>query len=175
MGNLAGVPGAEILRGYLAEKLPDYMVPSAYVCLEEMPLTANGKLDRERLPSPEVSPTSLEQVAPRTPIEEVLVGVWADVLKLDQVGVEDDFFELGGHSLLGTQVITRVRDIFKIRPELRVLFEAPTVREFAARLTILQQEKEAEQLDQIAALRGAVQQMSDDEVERTLRKLEKSV
>ncbi len=172
-GNI--LPGAESLRSYLAEKLPEYMVPSAYVRLEQMPLTANGKLDRRQLPAPELAAAPLRQVAPRTPMEETLAKVWAEVLKLDQVGVEDDFFELGGHSLLGTQVITRVRDLFKVRIELRVLFEAPTIGEFAARLAVLQQEKEAEQLNQMATLRTAVEQMSDDEVERALRKLEKSV
>jgi amino acid adenylation domain-containing protein len=173
-GNLAGESDAETLRSYLAEKLPEYMVPAAYVRLEEMPLTANGKLDRQRLPAPELIAPA-RYVAPRTPTEEALVQVWADVLKLDQIGVEEDFFDLGGHSLLGTQVISRVRDIFKIRIELRALFEAPTISEFAAKVVVLQQEKETEQLDRMAALRAKVQQMSDDEVESTLRRLEKSV
>jgi amino acid adenylation domain-containing protein len=173
-GGLGKVPDPENLRSYLAGKLPDYMVPAAYVWLEKIPLTANGKADRQRLPAPDLAvPEGV--VAPRTPTEETLARIWTEVLKLEEVGVEDDFFELGGHSLLGTQVITRVRDVFKIRMELRALFEAPTIGEFAAKLDVLKREKEMEQLDQKAALQANVQQMSDEEVERALRKLEKSI
>jgi acyl carrier protein len=110
-------------------------------------------------------------VAPRTPTEESLAQVWAEVLKLEQVGVEEDFFELGGHSLLATQVITRVRDVFKLPIELRALFEAPTISEFAAKVVDLQREIESERLDKMTTLRTNVQQMSDEEVERELRKL----
>ena len=104
-------PTAGELRTELKAKLPDYMVPSAFVLLEKLPLTPNGKLDRRALPAPEQSRPELEggYVAPRTPLEEVIAGIWADVLHLEQVGVEENFFELGGHSLLATQVIARVR------------------------------------------------------------------
>ena len=173
-GNTGTDPGAEALRGYLTKKLPEYMVPVAYVWLPEMPLTENGKLDRRNLPAPELK-APVRYVAPRTPTEEALAQVWADVLRLDQVSVEDDFFQLGGHSLLGTQVITRVRDVFKIRMELRALFEAPTISALAAKVADLQQEKETEQLDRMVALQANVEQMSDEEVERALRKLEKTI
>jgi surfactin family lipopeptide synthetase C len=140
------------------------------VTLAALPLTPNGKVDRQRLPAPERA-NPLRYVAPRTPTEESLAQVWAEVLKLEQVGVEEDFFELGGHSLLATQVITRVRDVFKLPIELRALFEAPTISEFAAKVVDLQREIESERLDKMTTLRTNVQQMSDEEVERELRKL----
>ena len=164
------------LRAFLKESLPEYLVPNFFVLLAEMPLTANGKVDRGRLPDPELGGAGVDQVAPRTPTEEVLAQVWAEVLKLDQVGVNEDFFELGGHSLLGTQVITRVRDIFNLSVGLRMLFEAPTISEFAEKVDVLEREKERERLDEMTALRENVQQMSDEEVERALRKMtEKSI
>jgi hypothetical protein len=170
------VPDSALLRSFLKESLPDYMVPNMFVILDELPLTANAKVDRQRLPDPALQEnTTLSRMAPRTPTEESLAQVWVEVLKLDQVGMDEDFFELGGHSLLGTRVIARVRDIFKLTVGLRVLFEAPTISEFAAKLDVLQQETQEERLSEIATLQENVQQMSDEEVERELRKLEKSV
>jgi acyl carrier protein len=123
------VPTATELRSFLKEKMPDYMVPSAFVWLEELPLTPNGKVDRRALPAPDQSRPDLKEsfVAPRTPAEEVIAGIWAEVLKLEQVGVHDNFFDLGGHSLLATQVMSRVREAFRMEMPLRTLFEAPTV------------------------------------------------
>ncbi len=122
------------LLDYVSKKLPVYMVPSAFVMLEQMPLTPNGKIDRRALPAPEHSRPELEQtyVSPRLPLEEIVAGVWAEVLRVEKVGIEDDFFELGGHSLLATQVISRVRELFSMEIELRVLFEQPTVRGLVA-------------------------------------------
>src|SRR5205823_12798013 len=96
----------EDLRSFLADRLPEYMVPSAFVILESLPLTANGKVDLRALPSPEEAQAQPERqlVSPRNPDEEKLVGIWTEVLKLPQVGVTDNFFELGGHSLLATQI-----------------------------------------------------------------------
>jgi amino acid adenylation domain-containing protein len=113
------------LRAFLSTQLPTAMVPSSFTFLDELPLTANGKLDRRRLPAPEM--TQAEPAAPRSWTEEVLAGIWAEVLQRDQIGVHDDFFELGGHSLLATQVISRVRQAFHIELPLRRLFECPTV------------------------------------------------
>jgi amino acid adenylation domain-containing protein len=121
------------LRQYLKERLPDYMIPSAFVALEQMPLTSNGKVDRKALPAPDVSRQSAASyIAPRTPVEEVLAGVWSEVLKAERVGATDNFFELGGHSLLVTQVMTRVRDAFKLDIQLRLFFEEQTLEGLAA-------------------------------------------
>ncbi|MEG4487150.1 amino acid adenylation domain-containing protein [Microcoleus sp. D2_18a_B4] len=121
------------LQAYLAEKLPEYMVPSAFVVLESLPVTANGKVDRLALPAPE--PIKLEwaggYVAPQTSIEEVLVKIWAEVLGIKRVGIRDNFFELGGHSLLATQLVSRVRDAFGVELPLRRVFEAPTIAELS--------------------------------------------
>ena len=104
------------LRAFLQQKLPDYMVPSAFVLLQSLPLTPNGKIDRQALPVPDQSRTKLESsfVAPRNQVEELVAGIWAQVLKLEQVGIQDNFFELGGHSLLATQVISRIRNAFEV-------------------------------------------------------------
>ncbi|HEX7317735.1 MAG TPA: amino acid adenylation domain-containing protein [Pyrinomonadaceae bacterium] len=124
------------LRQSLKGRLPEYMVPSQFVVLDEMPLTPNGKVDRKRLPEPEPVGAGLSgaYVAPRGAVEEAVAGVWAEVLGVERVGAEDNFFELGGHSLLATQVISRVRAAFGVELPLRSLFEAPTVRGLAARV-----------------------------------------
>ena len=115
------------LRRHLQEKLPGYMLPSGYVFLETMPLTPNGKLDRKALPMPEAQVRSEVGEGPRTAVEEILVGIWVNELKLERVSIHDNFFELGGHSLLATQVISRVRESLGINLPLRSLFEAPTI------------------------------------------------
>ncbi len=126
------IEGSE-LRRYMSERLPEYMVPGAIVKLERMPLTANGKLDRGALPEPE-SEMEGEYVAPRTQIEELVAGAWAELLGLERVGVNNNFFELGGHSLMATQLISRVREACGVELLLRSLFEAPTVAGMAASL-----------------------------------------
>ncbi|HEU4834640.1 MAG TPA: non-ribosomal peptide synthetase, partial [Pyrinomonadaceae bacterium] len=118
------------LRQYLGHHLPEYMIPHAFVTLDQMPLNANGKVDRRKLPAPENTETREAIVEPRTAVERVLVEIWTDVLNV-KVGVEDDFFELGGHSLLATQVMSRIREAFGIEAALRHLFEKPTVAELA--------------------------------------------
>jgi amino acid adenylation domain-containing protein len=125
-----GLPAAGEIRSFLKKRLPVYMVPSAYVVLEEFPLTANGKLDRKRLPKPEQDRLSPQGAVatPARPEEEILAGIFAQVLGIDEVGVDDNFFDLGGHSLLATQAISRVRQAFGVELELRRLFETPTVR-----------------------------------------------
>jgi amino acid adenylation domain-containing protein len=126
-------PTTRELRSFLQAKLPNYMVPSTFVMLAALPLTPNGKVDRRALPVPDQERPLLEEafVAPRTPVEEALAGIWADVLGLTQVGIHDHFLELGGHSLLATQVIARLREAFQVELPLRSLFEAPTVADQA--------------------------------------------
>ncbi|MBD2040985.1 amino acid adenylation domain-containing protein, partial [Microcoleus sp. FACHB-672] len=123
------------LRHFLEATLPHYMVPSAFVMLDVLPLTTNGKVDRKALPAPDASTALAETfVAPRSPLEAALTAIWADVLGLQQVGTQDNFFELGGHSLLGMQVISRLRNSYQVELPLRSLFEAPTVAELAQKV-----------------------------------------
>ena len=132
---LNGRPASSVskLRTFLKDRLPDYMVPSAFVFLDALPLAPNGKLDREALPAPDWSRPDLKRsfVAPRNSLEQLLASIWTEVLKLEQIGVYDNFFELGGHSLLATQVISRVRETFQVEVPLRTLFEMPTIEELA--------------------------------------------
>ena len=127
-----GRQGTTALREFLKERLPEYMMPSATVLLPRFPLTPNGKIDRNALPMPDVVGQLAHQyVAPRTPTEELLAGIWAEVLQVARVGVHDNFFDLGGHSLLATQAMARLRDVFRIDLPMRVLFESATVSELA--------------------------------------------
>jgi len=131
---VAGEVAADELRKYLRGRLPEHMLPGAIVRLDALPLTTNGKLDRKALPAPERASAEERYVAPRNPVEEVLAGIWAEVLRLERVGVTESFFELGGHSLLATRVVSRVREVFSVELPLRVLFEGPTVAELAGRV-----------------------------------------
>ncbi|HKS08829.1 MAG TPA: amino acid adenylation domain-containing protein [Pyrinomonadaceae bacterium] len=128
------------LRSTLREQLPDYMVPSFVVLLDELPLTDNGKIDRRALPVP--APANVhDDAAPRTPTEELLSNIWAQILRLRSVGLHDNFFDLGGHSLLATQVVSRVRETFNVELLLRALFEHPTIAGLAQSIdTALQAE-----------------------------------
>ena len=121
------------LRRALGERLPEYMVPSALVFLEALPLTPNGKVDRKALPAPERG-IEAASTAPRTPVEELVAGIWCAVLGLERVGREEHFFELGGHSLLAVQVVSRVREVLGVELPVRRLFEAPTLGALALRI-----------------------------------------
>ena len=129
-------PDANDLRTFAKTKLPDYMVPSRFVTMEQFPLTPNGKVDRKGLPAPDAARPAIEgtYIAPRTPVEEAVAGIWAEVLHLEQVGAHDEFFELGGHSLLATQVMSRIEKAFRVELPLRVLFESATVAGLARRI-----------------------------------------
>lgn len=122
----------EQLRAALAEKLPEYMVPAAYVRLERMPVTANGKLDRQALPKPEAGAYAVrEYEAPLGEVEEALAEIWAELLGLERVGRNDNFFELGGHSLLAVRVIARLRQRLGLELDLRALYGAGTLASLA--------------------------------------------
>jgi len=124
------------LRSFLKERLPEYMLPTAFVLMEKFPLTANGKLDRNALPEPgpDQRQSASVYVAPRNSAEKLLAEIWATVLKVGRVGLRDDFFELGGHSLLAVQAVSRMREALKKDIPLRTLFEAPTIGELASRI-----------------------------------------
>jgi amino acid adenylation domain-containing protein len=126
-------PTTSDLHRHLAAKLPEHMLPAAFVLLPELPATPSGKLDRAALPAPEGARPRLarEYVPPASPVEEALAAIWAEVLGLERVGVEDNFFELGGHSLLATQVVAKVRERLQVELQLIALFQMPTIEQLA--------------------------------------------
>ena len=156
----------EELRAFLAQQIPDYMVPSAFVIVDSLPLTANGKLDLPALPAPDQQPAAREYVAPRTPDEERLAQIWQEVLRLDRVGVTDNFFELGGHSLLATQIISRIRNMLRLQMPLAGFLQNPTIAALAEQLihcpAVESEQEEMERL--LQELEG----ISDEEAERLL-------
>jgi acyl carrier protein len=121
------------VRESLRRTLPEYMVPSSLVELDALPLTANGKLDRARLPDPSSQRPALDEeyVAPRDEVEETLARVWRELVGVEQVGVHDSFFEIGGHSLLAARVVSAAREALDVELPLRELFEHPTIAELA--------------------------------------------
>ncbi|MDY7019981.1 MAG: amino acid adenylation domain-containing protein [Cyanobacteriota bacterium] len=128
------------LRSYLENKLPSYMIPAAFVQLEAFPLTANNKIDRLALAATEYQlPTQYKRIKPQTPVEEILVGIWKNVLSLPEIGVNENFFELGGHSLLVTRVVSQIQQVFNTEFPLRYLFDFPTITELAQEIERLTQ------------------------------------
>jgi amino acid adenylation domain-containing protein len=162
-------PTIGAIRRGLAEKLPDYMIPSAVVIMDTLPLTGIGKVDRRALSAPDRARPDLENtfVAPRTPAEEVLARVWAKVLGLERVGIHDNFLELGGHSLLATQIISRVFNTFHVEVPVRALFEAPTVADMAEVIT-QNGAKKAKQED-LTRILAELEALSDEEAQHLLK------
>ncbi len=165
------------LRTFLAERLPDYMIPAAFVFLDALPLTASGKVNRRALPAPDAAATLTSvYVPPRTPVEEELAAIWAQVLDFQPteerpgIGIHDNFFDLGGHSLLATQIIARVRAKYHVELPLRRLFETPTVAGLAELITesLVQEESEEELAQLLEELEG----LSDDAVRDLLSNME---
>jgi acyl-CoA synthetase (AMP-forming)/AMP-acid ligase II/acyl carrier protein len=115
------------LRSLLKEKLPQHMIPADFVAIAQIPLAPSGKVDRQALPAPNRKSKQQEFLLPRNPTEEIVADIWCQILKRERIGIYDDFFDLGGHSLLATQVISRLREAFKIELPFRTLFETPTV------------------------------------------------
>ena len=159
-------PTVSTLRRALAEKFPDYMIPSAFVLLDSLPLTPNGKVDRRTLPAPDQSRPELEEsfVAPRTSVEEMLAEIWSEVLKVEKVGIHDNFFDLGGHSLAATRVVSLVIKRFNLELPLRSLFDSPTVAHMAAVITEHQGTRIKEKdLERILA---ELESMTDEEAKK---------
>jgi amino acid adenylation domain-containing protein len=155
------------LRKHLQQSLPEYMIPSAFVILDKLPLTMSGKVDRRQLPAPDGSRPQLEEkyLAPQTPLEQEIANIWEQVLKVKGVGAHDNFFALGGHSLLATQVISRVNELLQVEMPLRDLFEQPTVAGFAlatAQRQALMTEDETRQL------LGKLSELTDEEAQQLL-------
>jgi phosphopantetheine binding protein/AMP-binding enzyme len=165
----AETPTTSDLRAFIARRLPDFMLPAAFIAVDEFPLTPNGKIDRRRLPEPtsqgRPDPGAVF-VAPRTAAEQLVAGVYRDVLRVDRVGANDDFFERGGHSLLATQAIVRIREAFGIDVPLRTLFERPTTAGMVLALADLLGDRTT--LDEIAGAILEVNQLSDAEVRARL-------
>ena len=141
------------------------MVPAAVTLLPEIPVLASGKLDRAALPAP-IHAEAGARVAPRTPVEQLLAGIWSEVLGVEKVGAFDSFFELGGHSLTATRVVSRIREELQIDLELRSLFEAPTVAALAE--GILTDPEQRERVEKAAELTLQLSGLSDEEVEAML-------
>ncbi len=159
---------ADELRAALLEQLPDYMVPSSFQEIETLPLTPSGKVDRQVLAALERTAAAMFSafVAPRSPLEESLSQMWAEVLRVERVGVLDNFFELGGHSLMVTQVVARVRSSYGVQLPLRTLFESPTVADLAAAVAELQgDDGRDEELDRMLA---ELESLSEEEAQRLL-------
>jgi amino acid adenylation domain-containing protein len=154
------------LREHLAQRLPEYMLPGAIVPMEEMPRGPSGKINRLLLPDPDLlAVDSADYVAPRTPLEETVAAIWAQVLGMTRVSVEDDFFALGGHSLLATQVVAQVRSDFAVDLPLHSLFTSPTVTSLAAEIVAMMSDSEG---DETAELMASLEGMSDEEAQRLL-------
>ncbi|QSQ23764.1 non-ribosomal peptide synthase/polyketide synthase [Pyxidicoccus parkwayensis] len=154
------------LRTFLQERLPEYMVPSTFVTMEALPLTANAKVDRKALPAPEGSrPTAATYVAPRDEMEQEVARLWSEVLGVERVGVHDDFLSLGGHSLLATRLVSRVRQAFQVELPLKDFFAAPTVEKLSLRLLEAMAQVPG---DELASMMDELERMDGDEVEQLL-------
>jgi len=161
-------PTVTALRKQLAEKLPQYMIPSVFVSLDALPLIGAGKVDRQALPEPEPRRARLDTkyAVPRSPVEEVLVGIWADLLSIDRVGIHDNFFDLGGDSLTATQVVMQVIKNFQLEIPIRCVFESPTVSEMAA--VISQHQGKHLSNEELASIVAELESLQDEDAQRLI-------
>lgn len=156
-------PTSSDLRAHLKRRIPDYMLPSAFIAVESMPLTDTGKIDRASFPAPERIRPELSQdyAAPKSALEKLVAGIFSEVLKLERVGTWDSFFELGGHSLIATQVVSRIRQLLVVELPLKAIFEEPTVSGLAA--AILRHETEPARIEATAELILSVSELSEED------------
>ena len=159
----------EELRGHLADRLPEVMIPTYFVPIDRIPLTRNGKVDRGALPAPRIAreDLDLEYVAPRTPLEQRLVSIWNQVLGLDRIGIRDNFFRLGGHSLLAAQVIARIAQDLHVELPVGVLFDKVTVEELALAVVECQSGRSLDEAD-LESILSEVEAMTDEEAKGRL-------
>lgn len=169
---VAAAPSLQVsdLRGHLAERLPEYMVPSSFVLLGTLPRTPNGKIDRQALPEPAEAEDTELFVAPRTPVEAALCGIWTQLLDVERIGVNNNFFDAGGHSLMAMQLLSRLRSTFQLELPLRVIFESPTIAKLATALVSF--EVVPGQVERIAAITVELENMSTETVSEMLREAE---
>jgi amino acid adenylation domain-containing protein/non-ribosomal peptide synthase protein (TIGR01720 family) len=164
----AQLPEAATLRRYLADSLPAHMIPSVFVSMEKFPLTPGGKVDRRALPAPNTMGTGLDYVAPRTAVEEVLAGIWREVLAVERVGIHDNFLDLGGHSMLAMRCVSAMRRLFRVDVPLRVLFETANLEELAHALKAYEDEQGA--LEKRARVLQKVKGITREELQNELLK-----
>jgi amino acid adenylation domain-containing protein len=160
---------ATSLRRVLKQRLPDYMIPSAFILLETMPTTATGKIDRQALPDLDKARPALDlpYVKPRSRLEKKLAKIWGEVLSIDPIGIHDNFFDLGGHSLAATRVISRLIQEFHLELPIKTLFESPTVAAMSA--MIMQNQENKAGRDDLERILSEVEAMSNEEAERVLK------
>lgn len=161
-------PNISELRNYLNKQLPEFMVPSHFVFMNSFPVTPNGKIDRKALPEPDRTRPELEAtfVEPRNQVEEVLAGIWSELLNIEKVGINDNFFDLGGHSILVVQLVSRIREVFQEELPLRSVFEHPTILELAELL--LEDPQKRARIEKTAELILKVSHLTDEEAEALL-------
>jgi acyl carrier protein len=161
-------PAVSDLRRFVRARLPEHMIPAAFVLLDALPRALNGKVDRRSLPEPGRSRPELDTafVAPRTPVENRLARIWSDVLSLDKVGIHDNFLDLGGHSLAATRVVSRVIGEFQLELPAQALFKSPTVAEMAEVIT----KSQAKRLDEtdLRRILAELDSLSDNEARQQL-------
>jgi acyl-coenzyme A synthetase/AMP-(fatty) acid ligase len=164
------VPSVSTLRRALAEKLPDYMIPAAFVLMDTLPLTGIGKVDQRALPAPGNTRSALDTpfMAPRTPLEKTLTTIWTEVLGLEQIGIHDHFLDLGGNSLLATQVISRAITTFQVTLPVQTLFQTPTIADMA--VVIMQNQTQAGQ-EEMAHMLAELEALTEEEAQRLLKEV----
>jgi acyl carrier protein len=168
--------GVTDMRAHLKSMLPDYMVPSAFVVLESLPLTPNGKLDRRALPLPDKASYAIAQYAPpEGEVEQIIAGIWQELLQVERAGREDDFFDLGGHSLLAMRLVANIQSLLSVDLPIRVIFEYPTLRQLSGQVLGLRRDRLFETLDEggveIEQMLEAVTSMPEGRVQELLREL----